>query len=49
MEGFGEMFFKDGNRYKGEFRADYPWGKGRMFAKNGEIQAGLWEKGNFIS
>lgn len=45
MEGFGEMIFRDGNRYKGEFRNDYPWGKGRMFSPTGEIQAGFWEKG----
>lgn len=36
------MFFKDGNKYKGEFRADVPWGKGRMFMKNGDIKNGTW-------
>jgi hypothetical protein len=29
------MFFRDGNRYKGEFRGDMPWGKGRMILANG--------------
>jgi hypothetical protein len=36
------MFFKDGNRYKGDFRGDTPWGKGRMIMQNGEIKAGIW-------
>ncbi len=43
------MWFYDGKRYKGQFRNDFPWGKGRMFSKNGEIQNGIWERGNFIS
>lgn len=42
------MFFKDGNKYKGEFRSDLPWGKGRMFGRSGELQVGIWEKGEFI-
>ena len=41
------MFFKDGNKYKGDFRNDCPWGRGRMFLKNGEIQIGIWERGQF--
>jgi hypothetical protein len=49
MEGFGEMWFYDGKRYKGQFRSDLPWGRGRMFGRNGEIQNGNWERGNFIS
>lgn len=49
MEGFGEMWFYDGKRYKGQFRNDLPWGKGRMFGRNGDIQNGNWERGNFIS
>lgn len=47
MEGFGEMYFRDGNRYKGEFRSDMPWGRGRMFSKNGEILNGRWERGQY--
>ena len=48
MEGFGEMFFQDGNKYKGDFRSDLPWGKGRMFGRSGQVQAGIWERGEFI-
>lgn len=47
MEGFGEMFFRDGNKYKGEFRSDLPWGKGRMLSATGETQVGIWERGQF--
>jgi len=43
------MWFHDGKRFKGQFRNDVPSGKGRMFARNGDIQTGIWEKGNFIS
>ena len=49
MEGFEEMWFYDGKRYKGQFRNDLSWGRGRMFGKNGEIQNGNWERGNFLS
>lgn len=49
-EGFGEMIFKDGNKYKGQFRNDFIWGKGRLFGKNGIVlQTGIWERGVFIS
>lgn len=49
MEGFGEMWFHDGRRYKGQFRNDNPHGKGRMFLRNDEIQNGMWDKGSFVS
>lgn len=45
IDGFGQMFFADGSKYKGEFKNDLPWGKGRMFLPNGQVKAGIWEKG----
>jgi len=42
MEGFGEILFKDGKRYKGQFINDVPHGKGRMFLRNNQVQNGIW-------
>ena len=41
MEGFGEILFKDGKRYKGQFINDLPHGKGRMFLRNNQVQNGI--------
>ena len=48
MEGFGEMTFRDGLRYKGEFKGDLIWGKGRIFKKGGEVVYGIWERGQLM-
>ncbi len=47
MEGFGEIIYRNGDRYKGEFKHDQPWGKGRMFRTDNSMISGRWEGGVF--
>ena len=47
-EGDGEMTWPDGKKYTGDFRDGLPHGLGKMVLSNGEIQNGLWKKGQFV-
>ncbi len=41
------MTFKDGSVYEGQFINQLPHGDGK-YTKNGQVQEGTWEKGQFI-
>ena len=43
----GEIFFENGDHYKGEFYQDMPHGKGKMIYSDGSKEAGVWQHGEF--
>lgn len=46
--GYGELYNPDGSlSYKGEWKSDFPNGKGTTIA-NGVETTGLWQEGHFI-
>merc|ERR1712192_312958 len=42
MEGYGNLFWKDGSHYSGQFRNNSKNGEGTLFYSNGDIFSGHW-------
>lgn len=47
-EGYGLLYFNNGEKYIGEFKKDAIWGEGNFYAKNGMIVNGRWENNVFL-
>ena len=48
LNGFGRIFFINGNYYIGEFKDNKFHGKGKYVKKSGKIEDGIWENDKFI-
>ena len=47
-EGYGLMYFSNGEKYIGEFKNDKISGEGNFYAKNGAIINGKWENNLYV-
>ena len=47
--GLGELIYKDGHHYKGEFEYDIPHGVGVFYFKHGKSFCGNWQRGVFTT
>jgi hypothetical protein len=47
-EGYGLMYFTNGEKYIGEFKNDIVTGEGNFYSKTGNIINGRWENNIFV-
>lgn len=47
-DGYGLLYFSNGEKYIGEFKNDKIWGEGNFYAKDGMIINGRWENNKYL-
>ena len=45
MDGYGEYYYKNGDKFIGYYKKDLKHGKGTYYFKNGVVLKGKWIKG----